>query len=72
MLEHMEQVLERKMSLEVQEHMMVLEQVLEHMMGLEQVLERKELVPERMEQVLEYMMAMEQVLEHSLEIRVHN
>ena len=48
MLEHMEQVLERKMSLEV----------LEHMMGLEQVLEHKELVPERMEQVLEYMMAM--------------
>ena len=44
MLEHMEQVLERKMSLGV----------LEHMMGLEQVLERKELVPERMEQVLEH------------------
>ena len=62
MLEHMEQVLERKMSLEV----------LEHMMGLEQVLEHKELVPEHMEQVLEYMMAMEQVLEHSLEMQVHN
>ena len=40
MLEHIEQVLERKMSLEVQEHMMVLEQVLEHMMALEQVPER--------------------------------